>query len=377
VKAFSYRLYPTNAQARAMQRQLDVARELYNACLEERREAWKHAVSRTYYDQATQLKDLRLLCPDVASVNFSMLQAVCRRAQRSYEAFYRRCQAGEKSGSPRFKGRDRFDSITFPRYGDGCKLTARLYLQGVGDIKIKLHRPTDGAIKTVTLKREGHQWFALLVCDAPTHPLPATHQSVGLDLGLTHFVTLDTGETIANPRHLRKAQAKLRRAQRSLSRKTRGGSNRHQARVRLAAQHRTVRNTRRDFHHKETRTLADRFDVICHEDLAITNMVKNHCLAQSINDAGWKQFLQLLHAKAVDAGRVCVAVNPAGTSQTCLCGARVEKTLKDRWHACSSRGLSLPRDHVSAMLIKREGHSRCGGTERNTAPVPQEAVCLS
>jgi putative transposase len=99
-----------------------------------------------------------------------------------------------------------------------------LYLQGIGDIKIKLHRPTEGAIKTVTLKREGRQWFAIFVCDAPTHPLPATHQSVGLDLGLTHFVTLDTGETIANPRSLRKAQAKLRRAQRSLSRKKRGGS---------------------------------------------------------------------------------------------------------------------------------------------------------
>src|SRR5712692_5653795 len=137
MKAFVYRLYPTRAQAAEMQRQLDVARELYNACLEERREAWKRGVSRTYYDQANQLREIRQLRPDVASVNSSMLQAVCRRAERSYEAFYRRCKRGEKPGYPRYQGRDRFDSITFPSYGDGCKLDDRQYLQGVGRVKVK------------------------------------------------------------------------------------------------------------------------------------------------------------------------------------------------------------------------------------------------
>src|SRR5712692_4668171 len=169
-KSFTYRLYPTQAQAVEMQRQLDVARELYNACLEERREAYRRAgKTLTYYDQATQLKDVRLLCPDVATVNFSMLQAVCRRVQRSFDAFFRRIKAGEKAGYPRFRSWQRWASITFPRYGDGCKLTGKtLYLQRSPEvtpqIKVKLHRPTEGAIKTVTLKRECGTWYVVFSC---------------------------------------------------------------------------------------------------------------------------------------------------------------------------------------------------------------------
>src|SRR5437016_2756812 len=136
-KAYLFRLYPTHEQAREMQRQLDVARELYNACLEERCEAYKKAgMSITYYDQANQLKDIRRDCPDIATVNFSMLQATCRRAQRAFDNFFRRVKAGQAAGFPRFKGYLRFNSITFPSYGDGCKLKDdRLYIQGVGTLK--------------------------------------------------------------------------------------------------------------------------------------------------------------------------------------------------------------------------------------------------
>src|SRR4051794_10404583 len=123
-KAYLYRLYPTAEQARALQQQLSVAREVYNACLLERREAYRLAgLTLTYYAQANQLKDIRRDCPDVAAVNFSMLQAICRRAQRAYDNFFRRVKAGQTPGFPRFKSYLRFNSITFPRYGDGCKLT--------------------------------------------------------------------------------------------------------------------------------------------------------------------------------------------------------------------------------------------------------------
>jgi putative transposase len=201
--------------------------------------------------------------------------------------------------------------------------------------------------------------------------------NAGFDLGLTHFLTLDSGEVVENPRYLRNAQARLRRAHRALARKKRGGRNRRKQRAWVAAHHREIRNARRDFHHKVARTLVTRYDAIYHEDLNVRGMVRNHRLAQSISDASWSQFIAILSGKAAEAGRSVIAVNPAGTSQTCLCGARGEKTLKDRWHACPSCGLSLSRDRVSAMLIKRLGHSRCAGTEQDAAPVPQEAVCLS
>src|SRR3954453_10892597 len=195
-KAYLYRLYPTADQARALHEQLNVAREVYNACLLERREAYRLAgLTLNYYAQANQLKDIRRECPDVAAVNFSMLQAICRRAQRAYENFFRRVKEGRKAGFPRFKSSLRFNSISFPSYGDGCKLRDnRLYIQGVGRLKVKLHRPVGGPIKTVTLKRVGQRWYVVLVCEVDVVPLPATSQAVGIDLGLTAFLMTDTGK---------------------------------------------------------------------------------------------------------------------------------------------------------------------------------------
>jgi len=373
-RSFKYRIYLTEKQAADAQQQLNVARELYNACLEERRACYRvTGKSLTYYDQANQLKEIRLDCPDVATANYSMLQAVCRRAHRAFETFYRRRKAGLKGGFPRFKGYHRFDSITFPAYGDGCKLTdARLKLQGIGSVKVKLHRPVEGTIKTVTLKREVGKWYVVFSCDVGDPvPLPATGQSVGIDVGLTHFLTTDTGATVENPRPFKAAQGTLKVAQRALARCRRGSVRRGKARRRVALLHQKVANVRKDFHHKTARALVDANDTICHEDLQVANMVKNHSLAKAISDAAWSQFIAILTSKAASAGRDVVAVNPRGTSQTCLCGASVPKTLSDRWHDCPVCGLSLPRDQVSAMLIKanRLGQSRQAQTWRDTASV--------
>jgi putative transposase len=294
----------------------------------------------------------------VAGVNFSMLQAVCRRAQRTFDAFFRRVKAGEGAGYPRFKSRARWDSITFPRYGDGCKLTGdRLYIQGVGALKVKLHRPLGGMIKTVTIKRCCGQWYVVLTCDVEAHPLPATGQDVGIDLGLIDFLVTDAGASVPNPRPLRKAQARLTRAQQALSRKKRGSHRRAKQRLRVAMQHQRVANVRRDFHHKTALALVRVNDVIYHEDLRVRNMVRNHCLARSISDAAWAQFVAILTGKAEGAGRRVVAVNPRGTSQTCVCGEPVPKDLSERWHHCPHCHLSLPRDQVSAMMVKGLGRS--------------------
>lgn len=357
-KTFSYRLYPTRLQALEMQRQLDAVREVYNACLEERREAWRMQRKHiNLYDQTYQIREVRQVRPDLSALNHDLLASACFRADRTFKAFYRRCRAGDKPGYPRFKSRQRFDSMTFLHYGHGCKLSDRLYLQGVGKVKVKLHRSLEGKIKTVTVKRVGVHWFAMLSCESMDSPKPVTGETVGIDLGLTHFLTTDAGETVDNPRPLKKAQRKLRVAQRSFARKKRGSQRRRKQRERVAALHLKVRRTRLDFHHKVSRNLVDRFDFIGHEDLIVSNMVKNRSLARSISDAGWTQFISILTSKAAWAARTVVAVNPSGTSQHCICGAYVSKTLKDRWHDCLECGISLPRDQVSAMLILALGHS--------------------
>jgi putative transposase len=188
-------------------------------------------------------------------------------------------------------------------------------------------------------------------------PLPATGQDAGIDLGLIDFLVTDAGLSVPNPRPLRKAEARLAQAQRSLARKKRGSHRRAKQRLRVARQHQRVANVRRDFHHKTALALVRANDVIYHENLAIKNMAQNHCLARAIHDAAWAQFIAILGGKAEGAGRTVIAVHPRGTSQTCVCGEPVPKDLSQRWHHCPRCGLSLPRDQVSAMLIKGLGRS--------------------
>ena len=144
-----------------------------------------------YYDQANQLKAIRA-DGSLTLANFSACQDVLRRVDKTFQAFFARVKAGRKAGFPRFRSRRRYDSLTFPCYGDGCRLrpNGRLYLQGVGEIKVKLHRPVEGAIKTVSVKREAGNWYALFSCEVEPSPLPASDEAVGIDVGLTTFAVL-------------------------------------------------------------------------------------------------------------------------------------------------------------------------------------------
>lgn len=363
-KMMQYRLYPTDAQTEALDAQLGEACRLYNAAVQERRDAYQMGgLSLNYYDQANQLKDIRS-AGALGLANFSASQDVLRRVDKTFKAFFRRVKAGaDKPGYPRFKSRRRFDSYTFPSWGDGCRLTdaGRLYLQGVGHLKVKWHRPLEGHVKTVTVKRQAGKWCVCFSIEYVADVLPGSDERVGIDVGLTDFATLSTGETVANPRHYRKAQGTLRIAQRRVARRKRGGRNRRKAVVVLQKAHAHVQNQRADFHHKTSRTLVDTYGVIAVEDLNIKGLASG-MLAKSVNDAGWSAFINKLATKAEEAGRLLVKVNPRGTSQTCLCGAPVPKTLSQRWHACMECGLSAARDHVSAQLILGLGLSLLGLT---------------
>ena len=379
-RTFKYRVYPTRAQVEALDAQLGEACRLYNGALDERRSAWKlQRRSISYYDQANQLKAIRA-DGSLDLANFSACQDVLRRVDKTFMAFFARVKAGRRAGFPRFRSRHRYDTLTCPSYGDGCRLreNGRLYLQDVGEVKVKLHRPVGGRIKTVSVKREAGRWYALFSCEVEPSPLPACADAVGIDVGLTTFAVLSDGSEIANPRYARKAAAAVRRAQRRVARRKRRSNGRRKAVVLLQKAHARVANQRSDFHHKTARVLVDRFGLIAVEDLNLKGLAAS-MLARSIQDAGWGRFLQRLDDKAASAGRRVVRVNPNGTTQRCSgCQTTVPKSLGQRWHACPVCGLSLGRDENAAREILRLGLGLSLGapTWPGAASVAPEAVCF-
>ena len=378
-KAFLYRLYVNETQSDKLDNLLRLARQLYNAALQQRSDAWNyHHKSLNYYDQANQLKEVRNEIPKFAQLNFSATQDMLRRLDKSFKAFFRRVKSGEVAGFPRFKGRDRFDSITFPTYGDGIKIKGnRLYVQNVGLLKIKMHRVLEGEINTLTIKRECGKWNVVFSDTVEIEPLPVSDRTVGIDVGLESFAVTSDGECIENPRYLREAETVLRVSQRSVSRKKKGSSNRRKAVKLLAKNHIKVKRQRADFNHKVADNLVKNYGRIAVEDLRIKNMVRNHHLARSISDAGWGQFVSILSYKAEYAGREFVQVHPNGTSQICSgCGATVSKSLSTRVHNCPACGLSLNRDFNAALNIKRLGLSLWDSTCDSGQCVSQETVAL-
>lgn len=365
---FKYRLIPTKAQSVFLSGELRDACSLYNAALEERIGAWKTChKSISYYDQANQLKAMRADgCLTLA--NFSCCQDVLRRVNKTFSAFFARCKRGDKPGFPRYRSARRYDSITFPSYGDGCRLldTGKLRIQGAGHIKVNLHRPLEGVVKTVTIKREAGRWFACFSVERGGQPLPTSDRATGIDVGLDSFAVLADGTEIQNPRHYRNAEARLRRCQRKVARRKKGGNRRRKAVRLLQRAHVHVGNQRCDFQHKESRKLVNEYGVIAVEDLNVKGLASG-MLAKSVHDAGWSMFFAMLVYKAESAGRRVIQVDPRGTSQTCVCGQRVAKTLADRWHDCPVCGLSASRDQVSALVIL--SRARCGLSGANVEDV--------
>ncbi|HEY7314387.1 MAG TPA: transposase [Gemmataceae bacterium] len=370
-RAFRYRLWTNANQERELGIALETHRRLYNACLEQRKTAYE-SERRTvkYTEQSAWFKDERTVNAFFARLNFSSAQATMRRLDRAFQAFFRRRAAGGKSGYPRFKGKDRFDSIEFPAYRDGiCLHGTRLYVQHVGTIRVKLHRPMEGTIKTVTLKREAGKWYVAFSCELRDVPVADNGKpAVGIDVGLKSFLTTSDGIREPNPRYLKNALPKLRITRRAISRKKKGGKNRHKAVRRLQRIHARVRNLRREHHHRVALRLVRRYGFIAAESLNVRGMLRNGRLSRAIADAGWSGFLLTLRCKAESGGIRFVEVDPKGTSQECnRCGREVRKALSDRWHDCPHCGLSLDRDHNASLNILARGLAR-------TEPVPGNVV---
>ena len=378
-KTFKFRVYPNQQQEQTLLFYLRRCRELYNSALEERRAAYQmRHVSLRCFDQINELPDLKQALPAYQEVPSHVLQDVLRRVDKTFASFFRRVANGEKPGYPRFKSTSRYHSFTYPDSA-GWKLKEKhLTLTGIGDMRIKRHRELQGAIKTVTIRRDVDHWYATFSCEVPEEaPLPASQEAVGLDLGVMYFATLSTGEHIENPRHYRRGLKQIKALSQVKDRRKKGSHRRKRAAIALAKAHRKVRNQRKNFHHQLSHRLVKEYGLLAMEDLRILNMtaapepkpdpeqngayLPNGAAAkaglnQSILDAGWGQFQSFCLAKAASAGRRVVLVDPRMTSQHCSsCGAVVPKPLEERTHTCPHCGLVIDRDHNAAINILFRG----------------------
>jgi putative transposase len=294
------------------------------------------------FAQEAELADIRAEYPEYAAVHSHVLQDVLARLDKAYQAFFRRVAAGETPGYPRFQGRNRYHSFTFKEYGNGARLeNGCLVLCKIGRIAVHWSRRTragiiSGTIKTVTISKEADGWYVCFSCvDVPAQPLPLTGRETGIDVGLKVFLITAEGDAVENPRHYRKAEKALQKAQRQVSRRKKGGKRRRKAAQVLAKRHQKVRRQRTDFHHKTALVLVRQYDTIYLEDLQVANLVRRPKsvsdgnggylhngasskagLNKSIEDAGWYRFRQILTCKAACAGRSVIAVPAQYTSQT-------------------------------------------------------------
>lgn len=364
-KTLKYRIFPNKAQLKKLEQFLDACRWLYNNFLEQRKIVWKaERRSLSRYDQSNTILDLKKEYPFLNNAFSQSLQNVSMRIDLAFRAFFRRIKSGDGPGYPRFRSKLRYDSFTYPQAG--FKLLKKVVrLSKIGGVKIKLHRPIEGKIKTCTVRRTlTGKWFVTFVCDIEHKPPERSiTSSVGIDMGLEHFTTLSNGEQVENPRFFRKEEKVLAKAQRKFSKQEKTSKDRNKTRKVVARIHERIKNKRHDFTHQLSRKFVNKHNTIIVEDLSINDMKKDNfrCINKSIGDAAWGQFLSFLDYKAEWAGGRMVKVNPAYTSQTCSeCGTRQKLKLSDRVFHCSCCDLQLNRDVNAAKNILALGLQSLG-----------------
>jgi putative transposase len=374
--AYQYRLRPTPSQVALMNQWLELLRKQYNYRLAERFNWWEQnrcdinacplichlpelKDQPDFYSQKRDLVNTKARFPEYQVIHSQVLQNCVERVHNVFDRWLKGDRNGKRTGRPRFKGTGRYRSFTFPQMKQDCVQGKFIHLPKIGAVKLIQHRPLpDGfVIKTATITRKADGWYVTLSLQDTSVPEfvpdpPTLENTMGIDMGLDSFLVTDTGESIPVPQHYRKAELRLKRLQRALSRKRRGSNRHKKALKRVAKAHLRVANQRKDFHYKTAKKLASKGKHIAYEALNIKGIARTR-LAKSTYDAGWGQFLHILAVKAERAGLRMIAVDPNGTSQNCSrCGQKVPKTIQDRWHSCPHCGLELHRDRNAAINIK-------------------------
>lgn len=400
--AYQYRLKPTYEQRCLMNRWLEMLRCQYNYLLADRFDWWE--MNRTpvnacplvcsiakpreqpdYYNQKRSLVPLKQDRPWYKDVHSQVLQDMVKRVGKAFDRFVKGDSNGKRSGKPRFKGKNRYRTFTFPQANHDWIDGNRVALPKIGSVKFICHRslPEGFSLKTVAITLKADDWyvtFSLEDKSVPEQPAPdikpTEENSVGVDAGLEYFVACSDGTTKQPPKFYRQAEDQLAKLQAKRESRAKGSKARRKLNGRIARLHQRIARQRRQWHFETAQELIEIAEVIFIEDLKISNMTRRNkpkqgeageCLPngqsaksglnKSFADAGIAGFLNdILPYKAAKAGRLVVKVNPAGTSQHCaICLNRVPKELSDRWHLCTHCGASMPRDVNSGILIKKVG----------------------
>lgn len=354
IKTYKFRIYPNRKQEIKLNHILELSRFTYNKQLELKIKKYKEDKNNlTYFDLNSNLSRLKEEYPKLKQIHSQVLQNIDKRISLAFNNFFRRIKNKETVGFPRFKSKNRYDSITYPQ--SGFKLERRLYISKIGIVNITKHRQIQGKIRTLTIKKTpSNKWFTYFCVECEkTQKIQLTQdKQIGIDLGLNHFYATSEGNLIRSPRYSIISENKLRVLCRQHSKKIKGSKNRQRSRLRLAKMYEKISNQRLDFLHKESRKLVNRYSMIAVEKLNIKNLQKNKYLAKFIADASWNKFIQLLSYKVEETGGELVKINPRGTSQYCICGNKVQKRLSTRIHNCDKCGTVMNRDIMSAILIK-------------------------
>lgn len=369
-KAYRYRFYPTPEQENLLRRTVGCCRFVYNRALATRSEAWsQHKKKLSGFDLIKQITVWKRE-PDTAwlqEVSNVPLQQSINNLEVAFKNFY-----AKRARYPRFKKKDSGGSCRFTTSGFRLKGGQVWLAKMTEPLDIRWSRPlpekTAPSQCTVRLLPSG-EWYVSFLCDVKIKKLPAIEKSVGLDMGITALVTTSDGEKVTNPKAYAQHHRKLAHCQRDLARKVKGSRNRQKAKIKVARIHRKISDIRKDQLHKLSTRLVRENQSIVIEDLAVRNMLKNHCLAGSIQDAGWQQLRGMLQYKCDWYGRNLKVVDRwFPSSKTChCCGHVVDKLpLSVRSWVCPKCGAQHDRDLNAAINIHAAGTAvhACGGAVR-------------
>ncbi|NET23857.1 MAG: IS200/IS605 family element transposase accessory protein TnpB [Okeania sp. SIO1H5] len=400
--AYQYKLRPNKEQIATIQLWLELLRRQYNYRLGERFSWWSEnrcpvnacplvmpipqlRDNPDYYSQKKDLVNTKDKFPEYKLIHSQVCQDCIKRVKLAFDRWFKADKNGQRLGKPRFKGKGRYRSFTYPQIKLNCIEGNQINLPKIGKVKLIQHRPIPEGfiIKTVTISRKADGYYVTLSLEDKSVPAlttkvePTLKNTLGIDMGLKEFLVTSEGESVPIPQYCRKSQQRLKTLQKCLSRKKKGSKRWLKAVEAVAKQHKKVADRRKDFHFKTANELLSKAEVIAHENLNIKGLAKSR-LSKSINDAGWGQFLSILTVKAENAGQKTIGVNPKNTSQDCSnCGKKVDKELNIRTHSCPHCGIAIDRDVNAAINIKNRavGHSvlKARGVRRGTGTAKREA----
>ena len=366
--AYKFRIYPDAKRQKAIDDSISMSQRLYNKLLEKTIEAHKKNPS-----SKISRRTINQFLNEIIKEDKSYLQLyahvrvdIRNRLLKAYQNFFRRCHqkksgAKIKAGFPRFKSKDKFNSITHIENNGSFRIEkGRLRVSKIGTLRIEQHRNIVGNVKTMTIKKEGKEYYVIFTAEQIINPPKVEDiNPVGIDMGLNNFIALSDGQTIQKPRFFKQKAKKIARWQRVVARRNKGSKRRNKAKLHLQKEWQSVTNQSNDFMHKLSEKLVHGgYTSFAVESLSIQNMVKNHRLAQSIQNVSWNRFMQMLSYKAESAGMKVIKVDARNTTKECSdCGNIMNMSLSEREYICDKCGLQIDRDINASINILKRGRA--------------------